>query len=209
MKISCIIVAGGRSERMGRDKKFLVINGRSMLEHVVQAVSELSDDIIVSVASESQAKKVKKLTNRKVVMDELKGLGPIAGLMAGLKSCKNEYALALPCDTPFIEPNVFKHMIKARGNYDAVIPRQGSFIEPLHAVYRVSSMVKACAETLEDNKTDIRSAISRLEKVNYMPFEVFRKYDERLLTFQNINTMKELKSILKQDNHGHTNQRFL
>ncbi|MFH1774064.1 MAG: molybdenum cofactor guanylyltransferase [Methanobacteriota archaeon] len=194
MKISCIIVAGGSSKRIGIDKKFVKLRGKYFLEYAIDTAKQLSEDIIISVGSEGQKKQVQKISSLKITVDSIESKGPIIGLWQGLKECAHEYAVVLPCDTPIMQLEVFEHMIKECPGYDAVIPRKGELLEPLHAVYKVSSTLKACEEALKENQLNLGRVVSKL-KAKYIPVEVFEKYDRNLLTFYNINTRKDLEAF--------------
>ncbi|MBI5253681.1 MAG: molybdenum cofactor guanylyltransferase [Euryarchaeota archaeon] len=196
MKVSCVIAAGGKSERMGRDKKFIKLRGKYFLEHAIETAKKLSEDIVISVGSERQKKQVQKITNLKIVVDGIESKGPVAGLYEGLRECAHEYAIVLPCDTPLMQAKIFEHMLRECAGYDAVVPRKGESLEPLHAVYKVSSMLKACENALKENQLNLSGIISKL-KVKYIPTEVFKKYDRNLLTFHNINTRKDLEALRK------------
>ncbi len=201
MEVSCIIVAGGKSERMGRDKKFAKLRGKYFLEYAIETAKQLSEDIIISVGSKEQKKKTEKITNLKIVVDSTESRGPLAGLYEGLKECAHEYAAVLPCDTPLMQAEIFAHMIRECKGYDAVVPRGVESLEPLHAVYKVSSMLKACENALEENQLNLGRIVSKL-KVKYIPIEVFKKYDRNLLTFHNINTRKDLSELSNYGRKG-------
>lgn len=201
MKVSCVIVSGGKSERMGRDKKFIKLKGKYFLEYAIETAKQLSEDIIISVGSEEQKKRVQKITDLKIVVDSAESKGPVVGLYEGLKECTHEYAIALPCDTPLMQARVFEHMLRECAGYDAVVPKKGELLQPLHAVYKVSSMLEACEKALEENQLNLSKAVSKL-KVKYIPVKVFEKYDRDLLTFYNINTRKDLEAF----RYGHKNK---
>lgn len=194
--MNCIIVAGGRGKRIGRDKKFIKLRSRYFLEYAIDVAKQLCKDIIISVGSEEQKRKVQKISNLKIAVDGIAAKGPLAGLLYGLKECAHEYAIVLPCDTPIMQPEIFKRMAEECAGYDAVIPRKGELLEPLHAVYKVSPVLKACEKALKENQLNLSAVVSKL-KVKYLPIEVFKKYDRNLLTFYNINTRKDLEALRK------------
>jgi molybdopterin-guanine dinucleotide biosynthesis protein A len=200
--ISCIIVAGGKSERMGQDKKFIEFQGKYFIEHVVEKARSFSDEIILSIGVKEQLRKTPPMGKLKIVRDEKEARGPIIGIFSGLKKCSNEYTVVLPCDSPFIEPRVFEYMIKERLGYDAVIPKRNNHVEPLHAVYKVPAMLKACEKVIEEGKAGVGDAIAKLERVKYISIETFRKHDKTLLTFYNINTYEDLNGLIKMAERG-------
>jgi molybdopterin-guanine dinucleotide biosynthesis protein A len=193
--VSCIIVAGGKSERMGRDKKFIELEGKPFLHHSIETARKIADDIIIVVGSKKQEEETRRMTDLEVVTDEEPGRGPIMGIYTGLKRCRGEYAAVLPTDTPLMKPEIFMHMIKGCQGWDAVIPRDGEHLEPLHAVYRVKAMIEACKRTMKEGKSSSYLAAGRLERVKFIPIQDFKIYDKNLLTFRSINTPKELEKL--------------
>ncbi len=208
MKTACIIIAGGKSERMGRDKKFLKIRGKYFIEHVLDAAKKISGEVIVVLGNEEQKKEMDKKikTNAKIVIDEIKGAGPLNALLAGLKNCGSEYAVVLPCDSPLIEPQIFLYLLERCRGFDAAVPKD-KYAEPMHAAYRVAAMRRACEESFAEDENSLNSALKRLHKVNYVPLGTLRQFDEKLLSFRNINTREDFERLVKEFEacHGRKN----
>jgi molybdopterin-guanine dinucleotide biosynthesis protein A len=189
--LSCIVIAGGKSKRMGMDKKFIKVKGKAFIEHAVTAAEKIGEEVIIVLGSEKEKKKI-RLGNL-VVVDEEEGKGPLMGMLTGLKKCKGKYALVLPVDTPLMEPKVLEYIVEQRHGYDAVIPKNGEHIHPLHAVYKVKAMIDACYKTLQEGNMSVHIAAKRLKKIMFIPVDELRKYDKDLLTFKSINTPEDLK----------------
>ena len=198
---SCIILAGGESTRMGRDKRFLELDGECLLSRVVAKAREFAGHIIISLGQGEEIEESIGSGDARIVMDEMRDAGPIMGILTGLRNCEDEYCAVVPCDSPFIEPGVFRFMFSVAQGYDAIVPFVGigergeKKIEPLHAIYRVSSMLEACEKVLEVGKRSVRDAVEELEKVKYIPAKELKRYDEGLLTFLNLNRPEDLKKI--------------
>lgn len=199
MNASCIVIAGGKSVRMGRDKRFIKLKGKPILQHVLESAAKISDEIIIVVTSDEQRDNISGITGLKIVKDEISGLGPVMGVLTGLKNCTNEYAVVLPCDAPFIEPKIFEYLVTKCRGMDAAVPVAGSLIEPLHAVYNVKAMIAACENVIKSKKPSLTNAIKKLRDVEYVPINVLRKYDTNLLTFKNVNTPADLEAVLELD----------
>ncbi len=197
--ISALIVSGGRSARMGRDKKFLEIDGRSFIERAVDVAEEFADEIILVVGSKEQMECTEALgiDGVTVVVDAKEGRGPVMGLLTGMYAAKGEWVVVLPTDAPMMNAGIFKHMLDRKEGYDAVVPVNGEHLEPMYAVYKRDAMVKACewAIEVEGEKASLHSIIRGLGKVNYVPVEDFREYDRELLTFYNVNTPEDLERL--------------
>ncbi len=197
--ISALIVSGGKGERMGRDKKFMELEGMSFIERAVDVAGEFADEIIVVVGSKEQRGEVETvgIKDVKVVVDVKENLGPVMGLLTGMYAAKGEWAVALPTDAPMMNAGIFKHMLDKKEGYDAIVPVNGEYLEPMHAVYKKDVMMKACewALEVEGEKASLHNIVKVLAKVNYIPVEDFEKYDRELLTFYNVNTEEDLKEI--------------
>jgi molybdopterin-guanine dinucleotide biosynthesis protein A len=199
--ISALVVSGGRSARMGRDKKFLEIDGRTFIEIAVDTAGGLADEIIIVVGSEGQMADVKALgiEGARIAADIKEGQGPVMGVLTGLHAAHGEWAVVMPTDAPMMKAEVFRHMIDSREGYDAVVPQDGEHLEPMFAVYRRDAMIEACtfALEIEGERASLHNIVRGLGKVNYIPVEDFREYDSELLTFYNVNTKEDLEGVLR------------
>lgn len=200
--ISALIVSGGRSARMGRDKRFLEIDGRPFIELAVRVAREFADEVIIVAGSKEQMEDVKALgiEDAAIAVDVKEGIGPVMGVLTGMHAAKGDWAVVMPTDAPMMNVEVFRHMLDRREGYDAVVPADGEHLEPVHAVYRRRAMAEACmwALEVEGEKASLHNIVRGLGKVNYIPVEDFREYDGELLTFYNINTQEDLEEVLKR-----------
>ncbi|MDP6459576.1 MAG: molybdenum cofactor guanylyltransferase [Candidatus Hydrothermarchaeota archaeon] len=191
MDVSCIILAGGRSTRIDRDKKFLMFRGKSFIERAVEVAKRLSNDVIISLGTKDQ--KIEGvaigLHGVNIVIDHLEARGPIVGLYSALKKCSKEHAVVMPCDVPLLDHKVLQSMIDGSGGYDAVVPRAGEFMEPLLAVYRVKPMLEVCEESIESCNWDVQGAVLKLKNIKYI--------DTDMSNFLNVNTSEDLEKLLK------------
>ncbi|MBI4343980.1 MAG: molybdenum cofactor guanylyltransferase [Euryarchaeota archaeon] len=201
MRASCIVLAGGRSRRMGTDKKSVELGGKTFLERVVESARGVCGEVIVSVASETQRREVEgmALGGAAAVVDEEGPIGPLGGLLTALKRCTGEYALVLTCDSPALRSGVLRQMLEEIGDHDALIPRDGDRIHPLQALYRTDPFLAACEEAMGRGIRDVKGAVARMADVRYISVEEFRAQDRELLTFFNVNTpgdLERLKALL-------------
>ena len=195
-----VILAGGKGLRIGLNKAFMILEGKPLISHVVDKALKVADEVIVVIGRNddegSMAKYIGPPSSQvKILKDVVEGQSPLIGLFSGMRGLRSDYALAIPCDSPFIKIEVLKHLfIKAVG-FDAAIPKwPNGYIEPLHSVYNKSSVIKAAEEALKMGRPSNLDMIKRLSKVNYIPINEIKNYDQKLLTFFNINTMRDLKA---------------
>ena len=187
--VTCIILAGGASRRMGRDKAFIQIEGIRLLDYVYRKCRELFSEIIIVTNQPQQFVDYQT----PVVPDEIPGIGSIGGLYTGLRRASNYYSFCVACDMPFLNPELIALIIEKRRNNDVIIPRTRAGLEPLHALYS-----KRCIEPLKKyiEKGDLKiSNILAEVKVRYCNEEEIKKVDPSLLSFMNVNTKKELFKI--------------
>jgi molybdopterin-guanine dinucleotide biosynthesis protein A len=191
-KISCIILAGGKSKRMGIDKKFLLLEGKSLLEIAVEMGKSLSDEVIVSLGTVEQEKKVlARGLEVTTVVDLVQHKGPLAGLCTALRRCTKKYAAVIPCDTPLLKREVFLSLLEDCEEWDAVVPLVRGMPEPLVAVYRVEPMLKACEEAARAGRWKVGDVMESLKRKKYCPMDA--------VGFLNVNTPEDMREV---ERHG-------
>ena len=192
--IGAVILAGGAGNRIGGDKPLIDFRGKKLINYVIDAASSVSDEIIV-VVDEDEEQKFKAIVPEDVdvTVDLMSGGGPLIGLYSGLRQIRYEYAVALPCDSPFLNLEVLRCLLCEARGVDAVIPQwPNGYIEPLHSIYRVSAALRCSEEALDEGKLRIHDMIDRLEKPRFVSVESLREFDPELLTFFNINSPEDL-----------------
>jgi molybdopterin-guanine dinucleotide biosynthesis protein A len=120
------VLAGGKSLRLGRDKALEKIGGKYLIERVIDS---LRDDIIVVTTAPNQ---LPGLSIEKVI-DTYPHTGAKVGLCTGINAATSFYSLVVACDMLFLNIDLLR--LDVSPGFDAVIPRIGDKIEPLHAVY--------------------------------------------------------------------------
>lgn len=142
---SAIILAGGRSSRMGQAKATLRFGNLTLIERTISELARAFDDIVVVAAPESEAIEIPALgAATTIVRDDDAYQGPAGALARGLRAARHELAFACSCDLPMLRSEVAAWMLSLADGYDAVIPRVDGRLQPLHAVYR-----RRCARALD------------------------------------------------------------
>ncbi|MCD1296271.1 molybdenum cofactor guanylyltransferase [Methanocella sp. CWC-04] len=200
---SGIILAGGRSTRFGGEEKSIkVVKGKTMISRVMEALSCVVDEILVSVRDEPQQRLVEPFLEKgqRFVYDKIHGIGPMSGVNTALNEVKGEYVVIVACDMPFLNKSVIDLLFKEAEGHDAAVPvRENGFLEPLHAVYRRDSMIEAVRVSIEKGERRIASPINYLKDVVYVQEKKILEIDPDLRTFLNINRAEDMSVIMDED----------
>lgn len=196
MEKGAIILCGGKSTRMGRDKATLPFGPEQMLQRVIRLMGEVIEyKNIVVVASSEQV--LPELPRQVIVeRDQHKDRGPLEGLAAGLRglSDRADAAYVTACDVPLLVPEFVTRMFALLGDHDVAVPRDGEFFHPLAAVYRVAVLPHVQALLAADRL----GPRYLFEEVNARRVELdeMRSVDPQLLTLVNVNDPHDYQTAL-------------
>ena len=192
--MTSIILAGGKSLRLGRSKALQAIGGKSLIQWVVDHLAILSTEIIIATAH-GEAIPCSSAVRIKTVADIYLGKGPLVGIYSGLIASSSPRAIAVGCDTPFLSVSLLEYMTQICSTFDVVVPRIKNKLEPLCAVYS-----KNCSgpiqELLERDELRIRKLFSMVN-VKYVEEDEINRFDPEHLSFFNINTQADLATAKK------------
>lgn len=190
MKTAAVILAGGMSRRMGRDKAALPFGEETMLSHLVRLYRPYFDVTAVSV---NAAGRFDTYGAREVV-DRRPGDGPLAGLEAAFLDTEADLIFLTATDLPLGDPALAQYLMAARGGHDACLIRSAQGLEPLFAVYS-SACLGAVRRALEEGR---RSMFHMLRQVRTLELsaESLTAFDvQRILT--NVNNPEDYERVLK------------
>lgn len=175
-----IILAGGKSTRMGEDKGLMPLFGKSMISYVLDRALEINSEIII-VSDNANYKKF----GYPVVKDVFKEKGPLAGMYSGLINSNIEKNIVLSCDIPYIRSGLLKYLFYQSEGFDITIPVHKERIHPLIGIYS-----KKCADhfkkCIELDKLKITNAF---EPFNTNMVDV-DEFDD--IAFKNLNSKKDI-----------------
>lgn len=194
MKVTSIVLAGGRSLRLGRSKALEVINGKGLIERVIERLRPVTERVLI-VTSREQAD-LPGIPGAEVLTDVYPGAGPLGGIYTGLLASESSHSIAVACDMPFLNTGLLRHMVGLCRGFDAVVPRwENGVIETLHAVYS-RSCLEIMKMRLENKQLRITSFLNEV-RVRYIEEAECRRFDPELLTFLNINQQSDLEKAIK------------
>ena len=189
---TAIVLAGGRSSRMGRSKALLDFDGEPLIARIVATLNRLFDDVIV-VASPDQELPTMPVT---LVRDDVAYQGPVGGIGYGLRAAPTEICFVTACDAAFLNGSLIAHLVSRACEYDAVVPCWRDRLQPLHAVYhrRVLPVLEA-----QLARGELR-AVSLVDQVRALRIdeEEIRRFDPDGASFFNMNGPEDYAEALKR-----------
>jgi molybdenum cofactor guanylyltransferase len=201
-RLSCgaIILCGGRSTRMGRDKASLPFGDESLLERVVRIVANaVPAERIVCVAAQGQTLPALP-DGLRIVRDPLPDCGPLAGLATGLGVLSGEVDAAFVggCDVPLLLPPFIERMFELSGGHQTAVVDDGARSHPLCAVYR-SDVRRAAEEILAAGGRSLMALVDACDSIRISP-EQLRDVDPDLRSLAACNTPEEFSRAMSQAN---------
>ncbi len=181
-------MAGGKSRRLGQDKRFLMLGGRSCLQRVLDAYQDIFDEILIV----ADAKGPFQSMGVRVVEDLIPGAATLGGLYTGLFYAAGERVFAAAVDMPCLSSDTIKIVLGRATQGDIIIPDLNGKLQPMHAAYS-----KGCLPYLKELidrshlKVQDLCAVPELS-VQRIPQSVFEAVDPELRSFFNINTPDDL-----------------
>ena len=189
---TAIILAGGKSSRMGRPKALLPFDDEPLIVHIVRALKCMFAEAVVVAAPEQELPPLPAL----LVRDEVAYQGPVGGIYYGLKAAQGEFCFVTSCDVAFTNLALISYFISHISNYDVVVPYWLERFQPLHAVYR-RSVLPLLKEQLE--RGELRP-VFLYDKVRTRKIgeDEIRRLDPEGLSFFNMNTPEDYEEALKR-----------
>ena len=186
---SAVVLAGGASRRMGRDKRLLPwgtgADGRprTLLQSVVDKLAAVADDVIVVANDQPDVR------GARVTPDAIPGSGSLGGILSGIEAARHERVFVAAADMPFLDLALVRDLLGRLEGHDAVVPAIGGRPEPLHAVYG-PAVGEAARRQIARGQLKIALAFEGLDVV-WVPEAELRKSDPDLRSFRNVNTPED------------------
>lgn len=192
-RVAGVIIAGGRSRRMGRDKLLLPLEGVPLIERVVGALTDVVDELILALRPGQLQPHFQTALPLRTVRDPAPDLGPLGGLIAALSAGDAAHYLAVAGDMPLLQPPLLAHLLtEARGHdVQAVVPLNDGEPEPLCAVYR-QDCLPVMQALVDEGRRSLRDLLARLQ-VRLVPEDELRPFDPGLASFLNVNREGDLR----------------
>lgn len=215
---SALILAGGKARRFQptgggkwEDKALALLAGKPLLVHAVESVREVVDEVLLCVSDEQrglnylQILKDYGLGSVDFVVDAKSGIGgPTLAIMTGLKSAQSDFCLTLPCDVPFLKPQVADYMFRQATGFDVTVPMwPNGRVETLITVLERHSgleITETLCKLTRPRSDDIQRGAAKILFVS--PLAEIKGLDPELKSFVNINSKEELKNPQTRPTQG-------
>ena len=198
---SSIILCGGQSRRMGRDKGSLIIKDKPMIKYILSTLNNEIDEVIIVLNDSERISKYEEFINPqdynytlKFVEDKIKNKGPLPGILTGLENISSEYAIVFPCDNPFVTKNTVQTLFsEIDEGIQAVVPYHDpenklKTSEPLHSIYN-KNIIPTINDLLSKESLHIKGAIEKIDT----KFVLIDNKKILKKEFRNLNRPEDLK----------------
>ncbi len=187
--MTAVILAGGKSNRMGSNKAFLKLNGKAFIEKQIDLLREMFDEIFISANTPSEY----EYLNLPVFKDLYPEKGPLCGIYTSLINSSSFNTFMLACDMPFVESGLIKHLKGFTREYDVVVPKSERGLEPLHAFYS-KNCIEPIKRELDSNNLRIISFFPHVN-VKIVELDSLTASDSFKNSIKNLNTRNEYEVV--------------
>ena len=192
--LSGIVLAGGLSRRLGRDKAVEPFGDEPLIARVIGRLSTLTNETVVVVNNEARGAELPLPDEARVAVDIYPDSGSLGGIFSGLTAANNDWGFVVACDMPFLNTDLIAHMLTLREDYDAVVPLLDGYPEPTHAAYSIACLPHI-ESRLEAGQLKIAGFFDDV-RVRYVSESEILGYDAERLSFFNVNRPDDLERAL-------------
>ena len=192
--LSGIVLAGGLSRRLGRDKAVEPFGDEPLIARVIGRLSTLTNETVVVVNNEARGAELPLPDEARVAVDIYPDSGSLGGIFSGLTVANTDWGFVVACDMPFLNTDLIAHMLTLREDYDAVVPLLDGYPEPTHAAYS-----KACLPHIESRLETGQLKIAGFfddVRVRYVSESEIDSFDAERLSFFNVNRPDDLERAI-------------
>ncbi len=192
--VTGVILAGGKSSRFGSNKAFADVNGRQLIQRVIGVMRAVFEELILITNDPGEYSSL----GIPMHADIIKGLGPLGGIYTGIENMTGRSGFFVACDMPFLNEGLIRHIAEMNGSgYDAVIPKIGWKMEPLHALYS-KTCIPAIRGLIDTGECMINKFYQAI-RTRFINEDEMKQYDPLLRSFYNINRPGELIDAISRE----------
>ena len=187
---TAVILAGGKSSRMGRPKALLPFDDEPLIAHIVRDLKRIFAEAVVVAAPDQELPPLPVA----LVRDQVAYQGPVSGIYHGLKAAATEVCFVTSCDAPFLNLALISHLLSQISDFDVVVPFWQERCQPLHAIYR-RSVAPLLREQLDRGELRPISLYPKVRTREIYENEL-RRFDPEGLSFLNMNTPEDYQAAV-------------
>lgn len=185
LEATAVVLAGGKSSRMGQDKAFMILKENTMLENAVKLLSQEFKEVIISANRQLPDFSVR------VIPDVFPDCGPLGGMHAALAISAHTRNFFVACDMPFIDINLARYLVELARDYQAVVPKSGKHYQPLFAVYTTDCLQPIEAQ-LKNRNNKITGFYDKVS-VRFVESDELKDFSDPEKMFFNMNTPQDFE----------------
>jgi molybdopterin-guanine dinucleotide biosynthesis protein A len=195
-EITGVILSGGKSIRMGKNKAFIQVEGVPIIKRIHNLFRELFREVIIVTNDRDLFSDF----DSKIYSDLIPGKGALGGLYTGISFSSFYHSFCVACDMPFIKKALVQYLIENMDNRDVIVPRTKDGLQPLHAIYS-KNCIDPIRKSIDEGKSKIIDIYDQVN-VKIVDEEDFLCFDPGRESFINVNTPEELL-LLRRDRGSH------
>ena len=204
MPVTGVILAGGKSRRMGQNKALIPLGEDSLIEHVIRRTRLVTDELLLITNNHTEYAHLGLPMHSDIVPNA----GALGGIYTGLMHAAHDVVLCVACDSPFLQPKLLSHLVSILAEYDAVMPytyrgkKESEITNPIHSDNQITLQTlcaaysKRClpiiALMLQESELRVHALAERAYVQRVSP-EVWQKFDSEGMSFFNINTPEDFE----------------
>ena len=190
IEVTGILLAGGKSRRMGEDKRYLVVGEQTLLERGLHVLRSVFREVLVVVAQDSPPLGI----DARIVRDLVPGCGSLGGLYTGLMQATTPCVFVVACDMPFLNQAVIAQFTNRRAiTVDIVMAKLAGRLHPMHALYG-KECLPVMEQMIQARQLKIQEIVSYPSlRVQYVTEADLFAVDPSARSFYNVNTPADLE----------------
>lgn len=190
IEVTGVLLAGGKSRRMGEDKRYLVMGGETLLERGLGVLRSVFQEVLVVIGQDSPPINV----DARVVRDLVPECGSLGGLYTGLMQATAPCIFVVACDMPFLDQAVIAQFTSRRATADIVMAKLAARLHPMHALYG-KQCLPALEQMIQARQLKIQELVSHVSlRVQYVTETDLSSIDPSGRSFQNVNTPADFEA---------------
>ena len=190
--VTGVILAGGKSSRMGQNKALMSLGGRRLIDRVVDVMRQVCPELLMVTNNPEGYADLGLPMRRDVFPDK----GSLGGIYSAIYHASASHCLVVACDMPFLHAAVLRYLVAQSADYDVVIPEVHGEMQPLHAIYS-QACLPPIARRLEANRLKIIGFLPDV-RVRRVTADEIQPFDPELRAFHNLNTPEEFHAAAER-----------